>query len=378
MRGRSESRASGDAAAARAGTRLIDRAARGAAAGMTRRDLVRLGAGAAVAAALPAAAWPTAAPAAKQRGTCATRPRGTCPPGTTPGKWRAGAAQTIDSGVASTFNGCGPESGIRLPVFGKTDPVPDRPLLLANFFEGCKAHDCCYGTCGSDQAQCDRAFLEQGLEACARTHVGRGEIEKGLRLACNKVAQLYHFAVSSGGRAAWEAAQETACLSCQRCDADLMNDPQNCGSCGHRCAPGLACCGGDCKDTSVDDQNCGACGNVCPAGTRCIGGACVARCERGQTPCGTTCCDAGEVCGADGVCRRPQRCEPGYEDCNGECCRSGFCIDGRCASNCDGTPCPSDRECCFRTRESPDRGVCCPAGTTCYGHPSGFTSCKPL
>ncbi len=208
MRGRSESRASGGASAGRAAgtsrrSRLIDRAARGAAAGMTRRDLVRLGAGAAVAAALPAAAWPTAAPAAKQRGTCATRPRGTCPPGTTPGKWRPGAAQAIDSGVASTFNGCGPESGIRLPLFGKTDPVPDRPLLLANFFEGCKAHDCCYGVCGSDQAQCDRAFLEQGLKACARTHVGRGEIEKGLLLACNKVAQLYHFAVSSGGRAAW-------------------------------------------------------------------------------------------------------------------------------------------------------------------------------
>ncbi len=174
-------------------------------------------------------------------------------------------------------------------MFGRTDPVPDRPLLLADFFDGCKAHDCCYGTCGSEQEDCDRAFLAQGVKACIRAHPGRSVISQGLLLSCLKTAQFYHFAVASGGRSAWEAAQETACLACE-----------------------------------------------------------------------------------------PERCRPGYEECGEECCRSGFCVDGRCASNCDGTPCPSDRDCCFRTREAPDRGVCCPAGTTCYGHPSGFTSCKPI
>ncbi len=243
---------------------LLDRVARGAASGMTRRDLIRIGAGAAAAAALPAAAWPTAAPAAKRRGTCPRVPRGTCPPGTTARRWSSGASQSIPSGVRSTFNGCGPESGIKLPIFGRTDPVPDRPLLLADFYDGCKAHDCCYGTCGSDQAKCDKAFLKESVKACLREHPGRSVISAGLLTSCLKVAQFYHLAVSSGGRSAWEAAQETACLACER--------------------------------------------------------------ER----------------------------------------------------LCDGTPCPDDRECCFRTRESPDRGVCCPAGTTCYGHSSGFASCKPI
>ncbi|MDO8185283.1 hypothetical protein Q5424_15575 [Conexibacter sp. JD483] len=268
---------------------LIDRVARGAAAGMTRREILRVGAGAIAAAALPAAAWPTAAPAAKQRGTCSSVPRGTCPPGTTAKRWSRGATRTIPSGTPSTFNGCGPESGFELPVFGRSDPVPDEPLLLASFFDGCKAHDCCYGTCGSDQEACDRAFLAKSVTACVKEHPGDGIVSTGLLMSCLNVAQSYYVAVSSGGRSAWEAAQETACLACE-----------------------------------------------------------------------------------------PNRCRPGYEECGDDCCKSGFCLDGRCVSDCGGTPCPDGQDCCFGTRESPGKPVCCPPSTTCRYDLSGYASCKPI
>ncbi|HST42498.1 MAG TPA: hypothetical protein VLK58_23465 [Conexibacter sp.] len=358
MRGRSDSQ----------GGRLIDRAARGAAAGMSRRELVRLGLGAVAAAALPAAAWPTAAAAAKTRGICPPRQRGTCPPGLTPGRWSRGAAHAIESGLPSTFNGCGPESGIRLPIFGRTDPVPDRPLFIADFFSSCQAHDCCYGGCGSDQVACDAAFLDDALKACAKAHPGSDEISRGLRIACNKVAALYHFAVASGGRAAWEAAQATGCFSCERCDADLLTDPRNCGTCGRVCPAGQACCLGECRDTRVDAQNCGACGSICASHQRCIGGQCIG-CRRPEITCGTQCCNPKTHTCRNGVCEK--KCPRGQQPCGGVCLGP----DERC---CEGIACPADQDCCFRTRESPDRGICCPPGTLCYGHPDGFASCKPL
>src|SRR5207302_1839858 len=53
---------------------------------------------------------------------------------------------------------------------------------------------------------------------------------------------------------------------------DLVNDPQNCGSCGNACSASEACknggcdpcpvarCGNNCVDTQHDPANCGACG----------------------------------------------------------------------------------------------------------------------
>ncbi|KAL0457418.1 UNVERIFIED_CONTAM: hypothetical protein Slati_1081000 [Sesamum latifolium] len=43
----------------------------------------------------------------------------------------------------------------------------------------------------------------------------------------------------------------------------MLNDPNNCGSCGRACGFGLSCCGGNCVDTRSDPQHCGACFEEC-------------------------------------------------------------------------------------------------------------------
>ncbi|HMF41208.1 MAG TPA: hypothetical protein VKQ32_10950 [Polyangia bacterium] len=73
----------------------------------------------------------------------------------------------------------------------------------------------------------------------------------------------------------------------------VANDPNNCGSCGNKCAAGQVCigggcsgsclpgagqtaCAGQCVDTGSDNNNCGSCGHVCGANQGCVGGGCVA------------------------------------------------------------------------------------------------------
>lgn len=105
-------------------------------------------------------------------------------------------------------------------------------------------------------------------------------------------------AVGCGGSVIVEDPPSTDCSSgetlCDGACADLLNDPQNCGECGHTCGgqycisgecgsgttvacPGsLSPCGGDCVDLGFDPQNCGGCGAVCPSGQACAAGTCVA------------------------------------------------------------------------------------------------------
>ncbi|MDB4982103.1 MAG: Tryptophan synthase alpha chain [Myxococcales bacterium] len=60
------------------------------------------------------------------------------------------------------------------------------------------------------------------------------------------------------------------------CEKEVFGDPENCGSCGFKCADGVSCiagkcgcptgqitCDGKCTDVENNDANCGACGNVC-------------------------------------------------------------------------------------------------------------------
>lgn len=80
------------------------------------------------------------------------------------------------------------------------------------------------------------------------------------------------------------------------CRLKLDSDTNNCGACGHKCAPfdggiaicsggkcgsecpdggGLTACGGACVSTATDSKNCGACGHDCGGGT-CSSGSCQA------------------------------------------------------------------------------------------------------
>lgn len=134
--------------------------------------------------------------------------------------------------------------------------------------------------------------------------------------------------------------------------ADLQGDPQNCGACGHRCAPGQYCsngmcaspatcktgftlCGSKCVDKQSDVLNCGSCNNACPILPQqgisiCKNGVCgfsTTGCSSGLKKCGSSCvnlssdvnnCGAcGNQCSGHSLCNRGRcQCQPLYDECN--------------------------------------------------------------
>lgn len=175
-------------------------------------------------------------------GDCPAPNPGSCPNGTV--QYSAGCSQKVPNGTASSYNGCGPESGIdiRYILYGpygaalppiKVEP-PDNPFWLGNFVTACNAHDCCYGTCGADKAQCDSNFRSGLHAACAsapRTQsgvLGPGTLGAALSMFCNAIAEAYYAAVAKGGASAFDQGQAEVCDCC--CDG-TCNPP--CGSDGY-------------------------------------------------------------------------------------------------------------------------------------------------
>ena len=121
-------------------------------------------------------------------------------------------------------------------------------------------------TCRALCNQCPRSQRSQCLADC------RACTQMGGRL-CGSCS-------SYGCCAAWEDCCGSYC-------ADLDNDVDNCGACGHACDdPGpdgyAVCIAGTCQyyycapgaNYDWDSSNCGYCGNVCPYGTACVWGVC--------------------------------------------------------------------------------------------------------
>lgn len=113
------------------------------------------------------------------------------------------------------------------------------------------------------------------------------------------------------------------------CERDILSDPDNCGSCGAKCAPGEACvygkcecqCGGSCYHVTTDIDNCGACHSPCPG-------------SRDENAHGAPVCD-------DGVC--DYRCKVDWGDCDGLAgngCEANLRSDpqncGGCGIRCTG------------------------------------------
>jgi hypothetical protein len=120
------------------------------------------------------------------------------------------------------------------------------------------------------------------------------------------------------------------------CAANTQTDPHNCGSCGHACPAGDACCAGTCSDPQSDAINCGTCGHSCEGNACCAGrctsldtiencGGCGMQCKAGRSCCEEGCTDKSSD---------PQNC--GF--C-GQICPSGYyCIHGTCTNPDAGSP----------------------------------------
>jgi hypothetical protein len=275
-----------------AGEAGFDRLARAAGDGMSRRRLLKLGGALALAAAVPA--WGRTARAAVKKhvlektvheGSCGPQPAGTCATGELRGEWAFGCAKPSPSGKESEFNGCGPQGGLNIPILGNGNWIPDEPLGLANFFNACKGHDCCYGRCGAAKAECDQNFLDEMTKACNAqwpTSSTIDSLNNGLYHAyCLAVAKAYYDAVSSTrtGQEAYEAGQKEVCECCVDCQAYAKTLGYYNYEWWRSCPEPSAAGGYECMSVCSNTEHCGACGNKCP---ETMNGGYTTRCQDGQ------------------------------------------------------------------------------------------------
>lgn len=140
------------------------------------------------------------------------------------------------------------------------------------------------------------------------------------------------------------------------CETALTDDHENCGSCGHACAPEQICaqgkcicdddsrtrCGSECVDLQSDANNCGACGNACPglvsdgfvSGPQgspvCVLGRCTYHCPPGFADCDHRIENGCEV----DLSTDPQNCGACGAHCDvahGQPCAAGQCLTKPCA-----------------------------------------------
>lgn len=129
------------------------------------------------------------------------------------------------------------------------------------------------------------------------------------------------------------------------CETNIDLDPNNCGACGHSCAPGQVCSGGECLcepplvlcgdrcvDLTSDPMHCGGCNHLCPVPNAPRNG--VPICDRGQ--CGFACNPHFADCDGDFAngCEAPLDSDPNNCGACGVRCDSSVgqpCIRGRCA-----------------------------------------------
>jgi|GEM_PF-2506918 len=170
------------------------------------------------------------------------------------------------------------------------------------------------------------------------------------------------------------------------CEADLLTDRDNCGSCGTACAADEICdagscvgcpagevvCGNSCIDTDTNPAHCGACDAACDLANvdqhGCVGGVCtVVNCDAGYGDCDATAANGCEVdlLATDAHCGTcANACPAGESCCNGSC--ADLDTD---ASNCGacGNTCPAGQSCCSGACADLDSDVnnCGSCGNAC-------------
>jgi stigma-specific protein Stig1 len=148
--------------------------------------------------------------------------------------------------------------------------------------------------------------------------------------------------------------------------ADLLNDPNHCGSCNNSCGPRESCVSGACRvggnqggagcrtgqascgasgcaDLLNDPNHCGSCNNRCGPRESCVSGACRVGGNQGGAGCRT-----GQVsCGASGcadLLNDPNHCG----SCNNRCGPRESCVSGACrvGGNQGGAGCRTGQVSC--------------------------------
>ncbi|MCL7022353.1 hypothetical protein MKW94_020753 [Papaver nudicaule] len=61
---------------------------------------------------------------------------------------------------------------------------------------------------------------------------------------------------------------------CKNKCVNILEDKNNCGTCGHKCKYSETCCQGRCVNPSYDPRHCGSCNNRCSKGASCSFGLC--------------------------------------------------------------------------------------------------------
>lgn len=285
-----------------------------------------------------------------------------------------------------------PEAGSD-PVFVEPGQEAGTPPLLM----------CASTECPAPYADCPTSPYRCG------THLGDDPNNCG---ACGRkcpddpVLQAY---MASGAAAtmklAWDCVEGKCSARCHEplancnghledgCEVDVTCDPENCGACGNKCAPGQACvfgtcgcpsgltaCGpgqcsdAQCADTKTDFFNCGTCGNVCNVRPPdldlkehmdwgCAEGSCGVVCASDWSECDhdlengcetniTTvenCGACGKACKATEACIEKRCvCDPTKTNCceNDQVVCDGACVAlksnpdncGECGHKCPGAP----------------------------------------
>ncbi len=233
------------------------------------------------------------------------------------------------------------------PAYGCT-PTGCTPCAgkFPNAMQACQQGACTLGACNTGFSNCD-GMASNGCE----TNTGTDPANCG---ACGAPCVVPNATAScTGGKCAIATCTSgwTDCngMAVDGCEANLQNDPMNCGSCGMQC-------------TGMETCQAGMCGLACPKGTANCPGDPTGQCD---TTLGTNkncafCSDACNLANSNSQCMMMN----GNEVCSLVACNTGFAnCDMIAANGCE-------------TNSQTDANNCGSCGNVCPSGPNSTAVCN--